>query len=70
MASSLNNTNESNDELSDNNNNNTNLKLVQQQAHDSRLIDHLERQKEHTNKLLQKSKQKHNEMISMSIIQN
>ena len=57
------NTNESNDESSDNT---TTLNSV----HESRLIDHLERQKEHTNKLLQKSKQKHNEMISMSIIQN
>lgn len=34
------------------------------------LIDHLERQKEKTSRLLQKSKAKHSEMISMSLIKN
>ena len=36
----------------------------------SNLIDHLERQKEKTSRLLQKSKAKHSEMISMSLIKN
>ncbi len=60
MASTLNlNELETNQEI-ENSNEDLNTKF----SRDSKLIDHLERQKEQTNRLLLKSKAKHNELIS------
>ena len=61
LASSLNlNELETNQEEGENSNEDLNTKF----SRDTKLIDHLERQKEQTNRLLLKSKAKHNELIS------